>query len=178
MVPDARVVELGVADEMRLGELCLLCSDFFERIEGQPGGPATAAEILGPLPGHVASGTKRVFGVEHAGELVAVAELLDGFPARWEWYVGLLLVLPHLRRGGLGTRIWAGLRDWIRAQDGAVVRLVVQKQNPLARAFWERQGFEVEGEAVMDVGKLSSPSWKMLLHLATAAQSGAPFWRA
>lgn len=166
-IQGTHVVELGAADQSRLSELCRLCSDFFELIEGQPGGPATAAEILGPLPEHVTSGTKRVFGIERGSELIAVVELLDGFPRRGEWYVGLLLVVPPLRREGLGTKIWVGLRDWIRSQGGAVVRLVVQKQNRRALTFWERQEFHVEQEVVMSIGMLSSPSWKMVLHFKT-----------
>ncbi len=66
-------------------------------------------------------------------------------------------------------------------QEGATtVRLIVQKQNPRALRFWERQGFVVERELVARAGKMDSPVW--LLHCsleaeatdAVAAQEAAP----
>ncbi len=159
-------VVLGSADKDRLADLCRRCTAFFELVEGQTGGPSTADEILGPLPSHVTSGTKRVLGVERGPDLVGVAEILDGFPGPDEWQIGLLLILPELRGGGLGTEIWQGIRDLIQGRGGRLVRLIVQKQNPAARRFWEKNGFSVERESTVKVGKLSSPVWVMLLRLA------------
>jgi ribosomal protein S18 acetylase RimI-like enzyme len=138
------VVELHPFDLARVVELCRQCTDFFELVAGQPGGEATAEEILGPLPGHVTSGTKWVFGIEQRGELLGVVECLEGFRARDEWQVGLLVILPRLRRSGLGTDIWVSAREWISRRGGRLVRLIVQQQNPAARRFWERHGFQVE----------------------------------
>ena len=165
-------VELRASDHQRLENLCRQCTDFFELVEGQPGGAMTADEILGPLPEHVTSGRKRVFGIERGEDLVGVAEILEGFPGPSEWQIGLLMVLPHLRGTGLGTNLWLAIRDWICRQGGTLVRLIVQKQNPGARRFWEKNGFSVEKEAIVKVGKLSSTVWVMLLHLGEAAQRG------
>lgn len=161
-----RVVELRAADRPRLAELCRDCTDFFELVEGQSGGATTADEILGPLPAHVATGTKRVFGVERGRRLVGVVDILEGYPGPNEWQIGLLLISPRLRGAGLGTDTWFGVRRWVSRQGGKLVRLAVQKQNPAARCFWEKQGFRVEKEAVLTVGRLSSAVWVMLLHLA------------
>ncbi len=162
-------VELGPAHRLRLAELCRQCTDFFALIEGRPGGVATAEEILGPLPDHVVPGTKRVFGIERAGDLVGVVEILAGFPGPGDWQIGLLLLAPPVRNAGMGTGLWRDLRTWIAAQGAATVRLVVQQQNPSARRFWERQGFRLEREAVVTAGTLASPVWVLRLHLAVAA---------
>jgi ribosomal protein S18 acetylase RimI-like enzyme len=177
LLPDfsrERAVELGAADQLRLADLCRQCTEFFELVEGQAGGPLTADEILGPLPERVTSGRKRVFGIEREDSLVGVVEILEGFPRPSEWQIGLLLVLPRLRSVGLGTNVWLGIRDWICRQGGSLVRLIVQKQNPEARRFWEKNGFSVEREDVVEVGKLSSTVWVMWLHLEAAAQAVAP----
>jgi ribosomal protein S18 acetylase RimI-like enzyme len=50
-------------------------------------------------------------------------------------------------------------------QGASAIRLVVQKQNARARAFWEKQGFAVEREAVSRNGLLESEVWTMALHL-------------
>ena len=168
VVAGASVVALHERDELRLSEFCRRCTEFFELVEGQPGGPETAAEILGPLPERVASGTKLVFGIERAGDLVALVELLRGFPGPTDWYVGLLVLLPELRRTGLGTQVWLAVRAWIQAQGCTVVRLVVQKQNTPARIFWASHGFEVEEEVVGKVGIVESPAWRMRLPLSAS----------
>lgn len=108
IVAGASVVVLDQRDQSRLSELCRHCTDFFQLVQGQSGGSETAAEILGPFSAEESSGTKRVFGIERRGALVGVAELLDGFPAPNDWYVGLLLVLPAARGKGLGDRRLAG----------------------------------------------------------------------
>jgi len=154
---------LTVADRGRLETLCRECTEFFELVEGQPGGSATAGEILGPLPANVTSGAKSIFGLERGNELIGVAELLAGFPLPNEWYVGLLLLRPDARCAGAGTMVWENLRERMRAEGAVAARLIVQKQNPRARRFWERQGFTVEKEIVVKVGKLESQAWRLRL---------------
>lgn len=138
------VVRLDETDLPRLSHFCRDCTAFFELVAGHPGGEATAAEMLGPLAPEYARGTPHVFGFERNGELIGVAELLQGYPSEREWCIGLLLLHPEQRRGGLGTRLCTNLLEWIRAEGGTAVRLVVQHQNPRARVFWERQGFAFE----------------------------------
>jgi ribosomal protein S18 acetylase RimI-like enzyme len=161
---------LTAADRGRLELLCKTCTDFFELVEGQPGGMETAAEILGPLPAKVTSGEKSIFGLEREGELIGVVELLAGFPSPNEWYVGLLVLRPDARALGAGAVIWKDLRNDMKTRNATTVRLIVQKQNPGARRFWERQGFTVEKDMVTKVGKRESPAWLMHLSLEAAAQ--------
>ena len=148
------VVRLGNADRELLSRLCIRCSGFFELIEGRPANDATADEILGPLSSEYARRTKHVWGVEENGELIAVAELLQGHPSIHDWYIGLLLIAPEHRGKRLGRRFCAAILDWIAGQNGVMVRLVVQHQNPRARAFWEREGFAIENEVLQQSGRL------------------------
>jgi GNAT superfamily N-acetyltransferase len=158
-IDDVRVARLGLADQVRLSAFCAECSDFFELVEGQPGGDSTAAELLGALEPPYAAGTRHVWGFEKEGQLVGVAELLQGHPSPLDWYIGLLLLNPAHRRQGLGTKLVDGILNWIRAHGASVVRVVVQHQNPDARTFWERRGFAVEREVVKRLGLLEGPVW-------------------
>jgi GNAT superfamily N-acetyltransferase len=152
-------VQLSPPDLPRLTDLCLACSAFYELIEGQPANEATASEILGPLDPEYAHGTKHVWGVDIDGGLAAVVELLKGHPSVNDWYIGLLLVAPAQRRKGLGTELLHAILEWIRSRGATTVRLVVHKQNPGARSFWERQGFSCEREVVKRSGRLEGPVW-------------------
>jgi len=162
VVPGLEVIALGAASAGRLAAFCGRATDFFQLIGGVAGGAETAAEMLGPLPAHVTSGTTRLFGLERDADLVGVLELLEGFPTPETWYIGLLVLVPEQRRSGIGGRVWAAVRDWIRARGGTEVRLVVQQQNAGARAFWERQGFSVDREVVAKAYALESRCWRML----------------
>ena len=61
------------------------------------------------------------------------------------------MVAPEARAQGLGAAIVAALRDWIVAQGGWTIRLIVQEQNPAALRFWSRQGFVEVGAAVQEL---------------------------
>jgi GNAT superfamily N-acetyltransferase len=113
-VDDLRVVRLGVADRARLSALCATCTDFFELVEGQSGGDATAAELLGPLEPPYADKARYVWGLERDEQLIGVVELLQGHPLPEDWYIGLLLIHPELRRCGLGAKVCAATLNWIR----------------------------------------------------------------
>ncbi len=160
---------LTQADHQRLETLCIACTDFFRCIEGQPGGPETAAELLGPRAPEVSVGNKIIIGLEIGRDLIGVVELLVGFPQPTEWYVGLLLLHPDGRGAGAGTSIWERLRQRMSQEGATTVRLIVQQQNPRARRFWERQGFAVEREMVAKTGQLESPVWLMHRSLETEA---------
>ncbi|MCP9848747.1 GNAT family N-acetyltransferase [Cyanobium sp. Morenito 9A2] len=138
---------------------------------GQPDGSETAAELLGLLAPEVSSGEKSLVVVEIGAELVGVVELVAGFPRPDQWYVGLLLLHPDQRGAGAGTAIWEHLRQRMIQEGASTVRLLVQKQNPRARRFWERQGFAVEKEMVARTGRQESPVW--LLHRSLQAEQQA-----
>jgi ribosomal protein S18 acetylase RimI-like enzyme len=128
-------VRLGESDRSRLKDLCLSCAAFYELIEGQAATEATAAEILGPLEPKYAQGTKHVWGVEAHGKLIAVAELLQGYPSTHDWYIGLLLVAPEQRRKGIGRQLCESVMRWMAVHGAKTVRLVVHRQNTGARSF-------------------------------------------
>jgi ribosomal protein S18 acetylase RimI-like enzyme len=152
--PSERVFELtgcfGVRlDETRIPELQAFheeCADYLELITGEPPGPDQAADLLRDLPPGKGPADKFVMGFFDApGHLVGVLDLIRDYPRPREWFLGLLLFGPSSRGRGLGERVYRRIEEWIRAQDGRAVHLIVQEQNPRALAFWKRMGFEVRG---------------------------------
>ncbi len=71
--------------------------------------------------------------------------MIRDFPKAGEWYLGLLLFEPTLRGRKLGDRVYHRLEEWVRAQGGSAIHLIVEEVNPGALRFWERMGFEVRG---------------------------------
>jgi ribosomal protein S18 acetylase RimI-like enzyme len=188
--PSEHVFELtgcfGVRlDETRRAELQAFyegCRDYFELVTGQPPGPEEAAELLRAVPRGKTHDDKFVIGLFDApGHLVGVLDVIRDYPSPGEWYLGLLLFEPRLRGNRLGDRVYHRLEEWIRAQDGSAVHLVVEEVNPGALRFWERMGFVVQGMGVRILKGRESPFLRMTRTLArTPAPTGTfvPSWLA
>jgi ribosomal protein S18 acetylase RimI-like enzyme len=155
--PSEHVFELtgcfGVRlDESRRGELQAFyerCCDYFELVTGQPPGPDEAGDLLRSVPRGKTHDDKFVIGLFDApGHLVGVLDVIRDFPERGEWYLGLLLFEPTLRGHKLGDRVYHRLEEWVRAQGGTALHLIVEEVNPGALRFWQRMGFEVRGMGV------------------------------
>ncbi len=122
------------------------CRDYVELITGTAPGPREADELLTELPRGKRPEDKFVVGLFDApGHLVGVLDVIRDYPAEDEGYVGLLLFGPSSRGRGLGERVYRRLEEWVRAQGGRAIHLIVQEQNPGALRFWKRMGFEVGG---------------------------------
>ena len=72
-------------------------------------------------------------------------DVIRDFPRPREWYLGLLMFEPTLRGQKLGDRVYHRLEEWVAAQGGTSVHLIVEEVNPRALKFWQRMGFEVQG---------------------------------
>lgn len=152
--PSERVFELtgcfGIRlDEGREAELQAFyerCRDYFELVTGQPPSPTEARELLAAVPRGRSREDKFAIGLFDApGHLVGILDVIRDFPRPREWYLGLLMFEPTLRGQKLGDRVYHRLEDWVRAQGGTSLHLIVEEVNPRALAFWRRMGFEVRG---------------------------------
>jgi GNAT superfamily N-acetyltransferase len=140
------VVKLGAEDVPALRALVERCHAFMKLVYGGVE-PDAAEQILEGLPPDKTLEDKFVFGLYAEGNqrLLALLDVVRGFPEPDEWIIGMLLVDPDHRRAGLGARLVAAFEQWGRGQGAAGLRLVVQQQNPEALRFWQRQGYEVTG---------------------------------
>ncbi len=152
--PSERVFELtgcfGIRlDEGRAPELQAFydrCRDYFELVTGQPPSPTEAAELIAAVPRGKTPEDKFVIGLFDApGHLVGVLDVIRDFPRPREWYLGLLMFEPTLRGQKLGDRVYHRLEEWVVAQGGTAIHLIVEEVNPRALRFWERMDFQVRG---------------------------------
>ncbi len=84
-----------------------------------------------------------------AGELVAVVDLLRGYPDAAVAFIGLLQVRGGWQGRGIGRTAYRLVEQYVTAHWPEVRRLrlaVVDTNAEVAAPFWERQGFEVTGE--------------------------------
>ena len=139
-------VRLDEGRERELQDFYERCRDYFELVTGQPPSPTEARELIAAVPRGKTHEDKFVIGLFDApGHLVGVLDVIRDFPRERDWYLGLLLFEPTLRGHKLGERVTRRLEEWVRAEGGQAIHLIVEEVNPGALRFWERMGFEVRG---------------------------------
>ncbi len=166
-------------DEGRSGELVAFyeeCRAYFELATGEPPGPDEAGQLLRALPRGKTHDDKFVIGFYDApGHMVGVLDLIRNYPGDGDWYVGLLLFGPSSRGRRLGERVVRRLEEWVRAEGGKALHLIVQQQNPGALRFWERMGFQVRGMGKQRLKGREFPFLRMTREVEEKPEPTGPF---
>lgn len=133
----------------------LLESDpgYTERVTGYPPGPSDALSLTVSRPEGVEADQKVVLGAWRpsrtgADELVAVVDLIRGYPDPSYAFVGLLLVRWELQGTGVGRKVWQQVEELVADWQGVErFRLAVVETNArMALGFWQAMGFAETGE--------------------------------
>lgn len=112
---------------------------------GLPPSEATIDELFSNAPpGGDPADCIRVGVFDGDGTLQGIGEQSFGYPNPQSSYIGLVMLVPQARRQGLGTTIFAHLRDNARAQGSTEMFIAVLDPNTRGRAFWESLGFTHE----------------------------------
>jgi GNAT superfamily N-acetyltransferase len=138
---------LEADDGAALQALCEACSDFTEEVTGLPPGPAEAQSIFIGLPPEGDYDRKRLWGVYQDGQMIGVIDAYLGHPASDEFWTGLLMLHPAVRRQGLGEKLLLFLQNYARSQGARTLGLAVKQNFPAAQAFWTSQGFRKQRAA-------------------------------
>jgi ribosomal protein S18 acetylase RimI-like enzyme len=100
---------------------------------------------------------RAVYDSQERGETIMLVAEAQGFPIGQAWIdltrmhvdatavLWAVRVFPTLQNLGIGTRLMAVAEEMLRHRACACVELGVEKENPNARRFYERQGYHVVG---------------------------------
>ena len=128
-------------------ELCLGNPLYY----AHPGEAATLDSLradLTALPPGVSLRDKYFFGLYDGDALVAAIDLIDGYRAPGEAYLGWFMLDARLQGRGEGTRIVRELVAFLRSRGFRTLRLARVKGNPQSKRFWEKNGFVPNGLVV------------------------------
>lgn len=75
--------------------------------------------------------------------LVAVLDILNGYPDEKTCFIGFFMVNILYQGQGIGTEIIESVLAYIKKIGKAKVRLGIDKENPQSKAFWKKNGFKV-----------------------------------
>lgn len=83
-------------------------------------------------------------------KLIAVLDLIDGYPEKDTAYIGLFMVAKSESGKGVGTSIIGELCDILSQAGYRAVRLAYGKSNPQSGHFWQKNRFLPVKEADHD----------------------------
>ena len=140
---------IGVEDVDGLQELIESDPGYTERITGYPPGESDAQSLLMMRPEGLGEDAKVVLGAFAGQQLVAVVDLLRGFPNEHTAFIGLLEVHSGYQGLGYGRTTYGLVQRYVETTwpEVRTMRLAVVDTNAeVATGFWHRQGFEATGE--------------------------------
>jgi ribosomal protein S18 acetylase RimI-like enzyme len=123
---------------------------YTERITGYPPGSSDAQSLLMMRPGSIPEDAKVVLGAWEDDELVAVVDLLRGYPNESTAFIGLLEVHGKHQRCGRGAAAYGLVEQYVAGTWPEVEKLrlaVVDTNADTAVKFWVAMGFRQTGEA-------------------------------
>ncbi|MBQ9058409.1 MAG: GNAT family N-acetyltransferase [Atopobiaceae bacterium] len=89
---------------------------------------------------------------DEADEMVAVMDLIVGYPESDDAFIGWFMVDSYYHRQGIGSSIFADVRAALAAQGIDHLGLACFIDNVEAMSFWQAQGFEATGETTNSEG--------------------------
>lgn len=95
---------------------------------------------------------KYYVGFFEKGELIAVMDLIAGFPDENTAYIGFLMMNSALQGVGIGSGIVSEVLGCLKGYGFQKCRLGIDKANPQSNHFWKKNGFEVIREVALDEG--------------------------
>lgn len=124
---------------------------YFKHFPPLPSLESLANDLVECPPGKELS-DKYFLGFWDKERLVAILDLIDGYPTAEIAYIGLFMVDSRLAGQGLGSNIIAELLSQL-ATHFKKVRLGYVESNPQSSHFWSKVGFCPTGEVKELAGK-------------------------
>lgn len=103
-------------------------------------------EDMNALPPNKTSDEKFYFGFFRSNKLVALMDLILGYPNEKTAFVGLFMVDTEYQGQGVGSKIIEQCVVVIKQAGFDVVRLGIDKGNPQSERFWTKNKFVKTGE--------------------------------
>ena len=95
---------------------------------------------------------KFYLGFYEGDRLIAVLDLILGFPKEGTAFVGFFMVNKKVQGKGIGTALMQEVYAYLRQCGFEFVRLGFAKGNPQSEQFWLKNGFERTGVEVQNEG--------------------------
>ena len=103
-------------------------------------------EDMYSLPKGIDIKNKYFIGYFNENKLVALIDLIDGYPNEDEAYIGLFMINKNYQNQGIGTSIFNELKQSLTNQNFSKIKLAYINDNIEANNFWHKLGFMEDGK--------------------------------
>ena len=121
---------------------CQKNTQFYDYCEAEP----TREQVLNDLhitPPGIGLSDKYYIGFYKNEILIAVMDLIDGYPEPETAFIGFFMMNKDLQGRGVGTVIIQETAAYLKATGKTTIRLAIDKGNPQSSHFWKKNGFIV-----------------------------------
>ena len=105
-------------------------------------------------PPNTSADAKYYVGLYDGEILVAILDLIDGYPDSDTAFIGFFMMNRQLQGRQIGTRIIQELCLYLKETGLKRVLLGIDKDNPQSNAFWAKNGFSVIREVEQEEGTI------------------------
>ena len=105
-------------------------------------------------PPNTSADAKYYVGLYDGEILVAILDLIDGYPDSETAFIGFFMMNRQLQGRQIGTRIIQELCLYLKETGLKRVLLGIDKENPQSNAFWAKNGFSVIREVEQEEGTI------------------------
>ncbi len=133
-----RITEADIAD---VYALCKSNQKYYEHTNTAPT-VESLTEIISRVPEGAEKNSRYFVGFYEGDKLVALLDLITGYPQKDDAFIGWFMVDGRHQRQGIGSQIFADVRAAMSAQGYDYLSLSCEKENTEAIAFWKAQGFK------------------------------------
>ena len=100
---------------------------------------------MAALPPRMPRDRKYYLGYFQGEKLIAVLDLILGYPNAATAFIGLFMMAKSEQGQGAGSRIITDCAAFLREEHFHSIRLAYAKGNPQSRAFWKKNQFTETG---------------------------------
>ena len=130
---------------------CLQNAQYYQYCGKQPSRELVLNDLHITPPG-IEMPSKYYIGFYDGTVLVAIMDLIDGYPNSDFGYIGFFMVNKQLQGKQIGSGIIQEVCQYLKEIGMTAVRLGIDKENPQSNHFWKKNGFHVIKEVEQTEG--------------------------
>ena len=147
--------KLSDPDTDSILELCAGNTQFYQYCGAGP----SKEQILNDLhitPPGIDPADKYYIGFYQEDVLIAVMDLIDGYPEPDIAFIGFFMIRRELQGNRVGSEIIRETAAYLKTIGKTAIRLGIDKDNPQSTHFWRKNGFLV-------IQEIDRDGWTVLL---------------
>ncbi|MBR4434734.1 MAG: GNAT family N-acetyltransferase [Clostridia bacterium] len=149
------VRKLNNSDADAVLRLCMENTQFYEYCEARP----TKEQVLNDMsitPPGISVQDKYYIGFFQDDDLIAVMDLIDGYPKPDVAFIGFFMMKKALQGRRIGSSVIKECAAYLKTVGISAIRLGSDKANPQSTNFWKKNGFSV-------IKEIDRDGWTVLL---------------